>query len=192
MGNVIYFRSDRNGEFNVFSFDLKSKALKQLTQHNDFPVLNASAGDDKIIYEQAGYLHLLDPKNGKSSRLTVGVAADLRDPRPRYAKGASFVRDGSISPTGARLVLDFRGEIVTLPAEKGDMRNLTNTTAVHERHPAWSPDGKQIAYFSMKAGNTSYTCEIKTERRCERSNWMAQDFTTIPPISGRQTVFICR
>ena len=152
MGNVIYFRSDRNGEFNVYSFDLKTKALKQLTQHNDFPVLNASAGDDKIIYEQAGYLHLLDPKNGRSSRLTVGVAADLRDPRPRYAKGASFVRDSSISPTGARVALDFRGEIVTLPAEKGDMRNLTNTTAVHERHPAWSPDGKQIAYFSDEGG----------------------------------------
>ncbi len=76
---MIYFRSDRNGEFNVFSFDLKTKALKQLTQHKDFPVLYASAGDDKIIYEQAGYLHLLDPKNGKSFRLRVGVAADLRD-----------------------------------------------------------------------------------------------------------------
>ncbi len=152
MGDAIYFRSDRNGEFNILSFDLKTKGLKQLTQHADFPVVNASAGDGKIIYEQAGYLHVLDPKKAKSTRLTVGVAADLIELRPRYAKGARFVRSGSLSPTGARVALEFRGEVVTLPAEKGDERNLTNSPAVHERDPAWSPDGKQIAYFSDEGG----------------------------------------
>jgi tricorn protease len=150
--STIYFRSDRNGEFNIFSFDPKSKAVKQLTNHTDFPVLAASAGGGRIIYEQAGYLHILDPRSGKSANLTIGAAADLEETRTRYAKGFRWVRDASISPTGARVALEFRGEIVTVPAEKGDPRNISNTAGAHERHPIWSPDGTQMAYLSDATG----------------------------------------
>ncbi len=151
-GDKIYFRSDRNGEFNLFLFDLKSKEIKQLTSHTDFPVLSASSGGGKIIYEQAGHLHIYDPAQKRRTKLTVGVAADLIEVRPRYVKGFRYIRNANISPSGARAVLGFRGEIVTVPAEKGDPRNLTNTTGVHERSPVWSPDGKHIAYFSDESG----------------------------------------
>src|SRR5436189_2278592 len=152
MGDDVYFRSDRNGEFNIFSYNPKSKAIKQLTDHKDFPVLNASVGGDKIIYEQAGYLHILDPRSGRSTKLTVGVTADLPETRPRYVKGARYIRNGALSPTGARAAFEFRGEIVTVPAEKGDVLDLTNSVAANERSPAWSPDGKSIAYFSDESG----------------------------------------
>ncbi len=152
VGGKIYFRSDRNGEFNLFSFDAATKKIEQLTRYTDFPVLNASAGAGRIIYEQAGYLHLLDPASGKSSRLVIGIAPDLNELRPRFARGARWVRNGSVSPTGARAVFAFRGEIVTVPAEKGDPRDITNTPGAHERSPIWSPDGKSIAYFSDASG----------------------------------------
>jgi tricorn protease len=152
IGDTIYFRSDRNGEFNLFSYNLKSKTIKQVTTHTDFPVLDASAGGGQIIYEQAGYLHIFDPKTSQSKKLTVGVSADLVETRARFVKGARYIRDASISPTGARAVFEFRGEIVTVPAEKGDPRNLTGTVAAHERSPVWSPDGKSIAYFSDESG----------------------------------------
>ncbi len=152
IGDKVYFRSDRNGEFNIFSFDAKTKAVVQLTDHKDFPVLNASAGAGKIIYEQAGRLHILEPETGKSIRLAVGVAADLGELRERFAKGSKWIRNASISPSGARVAFEFRGEIVTAPAEKGDPRNLTGTPAAHERSPIWSPDGKSIAYFSDESG----------------------------------------
>ena len=148
----VFFRSDRNGEFNLFSFDPASKEVKQLTAFKDFPVLSASAGAGRIVFEQAGSLHLYDVAQGRSRRLMIGVATDLPELRERFAKGSQWVRGGSVSPTGARAVIGFRGEIVTVPAEKGDPRNLTQTPAVHERYPAWSPDGKSIAYFSDASG----------------------------------------
>jgi len=152
IGNKIYFRSDRNGEFNLFSFDTGTKDINQLTHYNDFPILDSSLGNGKIIYEQGAFLHLFSPGNGQSERLKIGVAADLLELRPRYVSGSRYVRDASISPSGARAVFEFRGEIITVPAKEGDPRNLTKTTGVHERSPAWSPDGKSIAYFSDESG----------------------------------------
>jgi tricorn protease len=151
VGDKVFFRSDRTGEFNIFAYDTRARSLSQVTRHEDFPVLSASAGGGKIVYEQAGRLHLLDPASGTSRRLSFAAPADLRETRARFVKGARYIRNSDISPSGARAVFEFRGEIVTVPGEKGDVRNLTNTTGAHERCPAWSPDGKQIAYFSDRS-----------------------------------------
>ncbi|HEV3143441.1 MAG TPA: PDZ domain-containing protein [Gemmataceae bacterium] len=152
VGEAVYFRSDRKGEYNLFAFDPKAKTVKQLTEHADFPVLAVAAGGGNLIYEQAGYLHVYHPTQEMAERLKIGVATDLVEARPRWVKGAKYIRNASISPSGARAVLEFRGEIVTVPASKGDPHNLTQTPGVHERSPAWSPDGKSIAYFSDDGG----------------------------------------
>ncbi|MCM2255357.1 MAG: PDZ domain-containing protein [Vicinamibacteria bacterium] len=152
LDGALWFRSDRDGEFNLYRYEPATKAVTRVTRHEDFPVLTASAGAGSLVYEQAGALHRLDPKSGTASRLKVGVATDLVEHRPRWAKGAKWVRGGHISPTGARVALEFRGEIVTLPREKGDERNLTQTPGVHEQSPSWSPDGRAIAYFSDQSG----------------------------------------
>jgi len=134
IGGTVYFRSDRDGEFNVYAYDPGTKKVRALTTHKDFPVLNLSAGADKLVYEQAGYLHLLDPaSSGNGRKLAIGVAADLRETRPRFVKGANYVRNASISPSGVRAAFEYRGEIVTVPVEKGDARNLTNTAGANER-----------------------------------------------------------
>lgn len=148
----LYFRSDRDGEFNLYSYDPAAKAVTRLTQHKDFPVLNLSAAAGRILYEQAGTLHLLEVASGKTTDLRIGVAADLVEMRPRFAKAGRWVRSASISPSGARAVFEIRGEIVTVPREKGDDRNLTNSPGVHDRSPVWSPDGKQIAWFTEVGG----------------------------------------
>ncbi len=152
LNQKIYFLSDRNGEFNLFHFDPKSKEVRQLTQHRDFPVLNFSGTADTILYEQAGYLHLLDIRSGKSKKLGIAISADLPFVRPRYVKGSRYIQNVSISPTGARALFNMRGDVVTVPAEKGDPRNLTQTPGVHERSAKWAPDGQQIAYFSDESG----------------------------------------
>ncbi len=160
-GDIIYFRSDRSGEFNIFSYDTKTKVIKQITNHTDLPILGFSVDAQKIVYEQAGYLHSLEIGKAKPQRIAIGVAADLMELRPRFVKGTRYLRDVELSPSGARAAMEFRGEIFSVPAEKGDPRNLTNTVAAHERYPAWSPNGKSIAYFSDESGE--YELHIKNQ-----------------------------
>jgi len=152
LGEMVYFLSDREGEFNLFAYDTKSQKIQQLTTFKDFPIIDASATGTKILFEREGSLHLYDLSQGQSTKLTVTVAADLQEVRPRYVKGPQYIRNGDISPSGARAVLEFRGEIITIPAEKGDSRNITGTPGANERYPAWSPDGKLIAYFGDASG----------------------------------------
>lgn len=153
-GGSVYFRSDRNGEFNLFAYDTTSKQVRQLTHFADFPVLAANDTNSHIAFEQAGWLHLLDLNTSESQRLTIGAAADMAEARPRWASGMRWLRSAGISPSGKRAVIAYRGEILTVPADKGDPRNLTQTTGAHEHTPAWSPDGSQIAYVSDEGGDS--------------------------------------
>ncbi len=152
VGNTIYFLSDRNYTVNLFSYRGDGKPPVQLTQHDDYDIMNASAGPDAVVYEQAGYIHLLDARSGKSQRLTIEVSGDLPWARPQFKKVASMIRNASLSPTGVRAAFEARGEIFTVPAEKGDYRNLTQSSGAHDRNPVWSPDGSQLAWLSDASG----------------------------------------
>ena len=152
MGDAIYFRSDRNGESNLFVYDTKTRAVRQLTSFTDFPVLSLDANGGNLVFEQAGWLHRFDLATGRSERLKIGVAAELPETRTRFVRGAQQVRAGHLSPSGARAVFQLHGDVVTVPAAKGDARDITNTPGVHERFPIWSPDGRSIAYFSDAGG----------------------------------------
>ncbi|HNC44299.1 MAG TPA: hypothetical protein PLU80_09040 [Acidobacteriota bacterium] len=161
IGDKIYFLSDRNGPVTLFSYDLKTKKVTQEIQNSGLDFKAASAGPDVIVYEQFGSLHYFDLQTGKTRPMNVTIAGDFLAVRPKFEKVANSILNLGISPTGARAVVEARGEILTIPGEKGDVRNLTNTTGVAERDPSWSPDGKWIAYFSDESGE--YALHLRTQ-----------------------------
>jgi tricorn protease len=152
VGDRIYFLSDRNGRFSLFAYDLKTRQVREVVPNSGMDFKSASAGPDAIVYEQFGSLNLYDLKTGRTRRIPITLAGDLPTIRPSFARVARSIRDAGLSPTGVRAVFEARGEILTVPVEKGDIRNLTNSPGVADRYPAWSPDGRRIAYFSDESG----------------------------------------
>jgi tricorn protease len=164
VGNQIYFLSDRNGPFTLFSFDPASKKIVQLIDNKGLDIKYARANGDTIAYEQFGDIHLYDLKSKKTQKVEITLNGDLAGVRPRLEKTGQRIAYGNISPTGVRAVVEARGDIYTLPADKGDVRNLTNSSGAAERSPSWSPDGKWIAYFSDESGEYQLHLRDQTGR----------------------------
>jgi len=151
--SAIYFLSDRSGPVSLFAYDTAARKVSQVLTNDGLDFKWASAGPGGIVYEQFGSIHLFDLRNRQSKKIDIQIRGDLPEVRAGFQKvEPKHVRASGISPAGSRAVFQTRGEILTVPAEKGDIRNLTRTPAVAERDPAWSPDGKWIAYFSDESG----------------------------------------
>ncbi len=148
----VYFLSDRAGPSTLFSYHPATHQVRKELENTGYELISASVGPDAIVYEQFGALHTFNPRTGQNKKIDVRLTADFPSIRPRYEKVVRKITNASVSPHGARAIFEARGEILTVPAEKGDIRNLTQTPGAAERDPAWSPDGKTIAYFSDESG----------------------------------------
>jgi len=148
LGDKIFFLSDRDWAVNVWSYDPATGELEQVTRFRDVDVKWLTAGNGILILEQDGYLHTLDPVSGGTERLAISVRGDFPWAAPRWEDVARQVASATLSPTGQRVVMEARGEIFTVPVEKGPVRNLTSSSGAADRAPIWSPDGGEVAWFS--------------------------------------------
>lgn len=155
IGGAIWFASDRTGTLNLWSYDLRTKALHQATSSTTWDVRWPSSGgpgDDKIVYEKGGELFWFDTRGLQEHAIPIRVPDEGLLVRPTTVDAAGLVEDMALSPGGRRAVFAARGELLTVPREHGDVRNLTHSPGAHDKHPAWSPDGTTIAFVSDQGG----------------------------------------
>ncbi len=152
-GKSVYFLSGRdNGHISIYKYDPSSKAVS-LALHNTGPQIRSlSAEGSTLVYDRLGEIYLYDTASGKSHPVPIEIDSDLPEVRPTIKSVAAEIDHITISPTGVRAAVEAHGEILTVAAKHGPTRDITNTTGVMERDPAWSPDGQSIAYFSDESG----------------------------------------
>lgn len=152
-GDEVFYLSERDYASNIWSFNPETKEEKQHTTHAQFDVKSLDSSGDAIVYEQGGYLHILNPESGESKQLVVNVKGDLNFSRQRWDNvSGGNLSNPNLSATGQRAVFEYRGEIFTIPKKKGSWRNLTNSPGVADRYPVWSPKGDKVAWFSDASG----------------------------------------
>jgi len=148
VGDEVFFLSDRENErFNVFRFDPDTARLAQVTFEATWDIRAANAHDGTLVYEAGGELRTMDIDRGESTTLAISLNPDLPQLRGGWTSVAGTVQGIDISPTGKRAIVTARGDVFTVPADKGPTRNLTDSQGQREYPGLWSPDGKKVAWI---------------------------------------------
>ncbi|KPJ60896.1 MAG: hypothetical protein AMJ46_04175 [Latescibacteria bacterium DG_63] len=158
--NRIYYVSDEGAKhrLNIWVYDVESGERRQITNYQNYDVKwpsigPGSEGQGEIVFQYGSELRILDLGTEKAKTVRVDIPGDRPKIRVQTVQVSDLIFDGNISSTGKRAVLEARGDIWTLPAKKGTLLNLHRSSSVAERDPAWSPDGKWIAYFCDASGD---------------------------------------
>ena len=152
--NKIYYVSDigKNMRRNIWVYDIASKNRSQITDFDKVDINHMSAGPDDLVFEAGGKLYLMNLSTNKYAEVKINVISDFASLMPRPENVANRMITADISPDAKRVVVEARGELFSIPAENGPVMNLTNNSGAFDQNPAWSPNGKWIAYWSDQSG----------------------------------------
>lgn len=148
--NRLYFLSDRDGIFNVWSMDAQGKNLKQVTHETGFDVQNPSLDQGRLVYQWGADLVVADAKTGAAQRLPIQLRSDFDQLRERWiTKPLDWVTAAHLSPSGDRVVLTARGQVFVSPTgSSGRIIEVTRNPGVRYREARFLPDGKDLIAFS--------------------------------------------
>jgi tricorn protease len=152
--NIIYYISDKgkNMRRNIWAYNLDTKESKQITHFTDFDITYLSSGKEELVFEVGGNLYTMPAHSGEYEQVDIHVASDLSNEMPRLKDVSKRITNVTASPAGKRVVFEARGELFNVPAKEGYTLNFTQTSGAFDQMPAWSPDGKHIAYWSDVSG----------------------------------------
>jgi tricorn protease len=148
----IYFVSDRDFTLNLFVMDMDGGNVRKVTAFDEYDVLWPSSDRRRIVFEKGGALWLHDPGAETTQRIPIEVRGDRPHTVPAFRNVTAQIESFDIAPQGERAVFGARGEIFTVPAKHGEIRNISRTPEAREISVAWSPDGKWISYLSDDTG----------------------------------------
>jgi tricorn protease len=151
-GDTIYFTSDREETLNLFALDLNTNETRKVTSFDEYDVLWPSLGPDSIVFMNGGWLYRFDLESEAAEKISITIGTDLPGTVPHWEDASDNIAAADLSPDGRRAVFEARGDLFSVPAKDGSTRDLTNTQGIRESAPAWSPDGKSIAYYSDATG----------------------------------------
>lgn len=151
-GDKIYYLSDRDARMNLFCYDLKTKQTKKITDFKEFDCKFPSGNGSWIVFENGGYIYKLNTATDKYEKLNISILEDFATGRNKYVNVKDNIENWDIGSDGNRALFVARGDIFTVPAKNGSIRNLTKSSGSHERSASWSPNGKYIAYISDATG----------------------------------------
>ena len=169
VGDKIYFLSDQGSaqRYNIWVYDTRTKASKQVTHFTDFDVHFPSDGPSDIVFEAGGKIQLLDLATEQVREIAIDIVSDQMTLKTHKESVEKYLQNATIAPDGNRVLVEARGDVFSLPAEEGFTQDLTRTPGFAERNPAWSPDGKYIAYWSDKSGEYELTLRDLTSGNIE-------------------------
>ncbi len=148
-GDTIYFTSDRgiDGVQNLWSYSLSKNQFSQLTHFDTYDIDSPTLGDNGIALSDGADLYVYRFGDQQLHKIEVRVPMNGETWQPHWVDAGKYVSSAAVAPDGKLAVVSAWGALFTVPAKEGGTQTLTITQGADERHPAWSPDGQQIAYI---------------------------------------------